>query len=224
MEKQTLGEIAAQKLLNMIQEEGFTAGDKLPTEAELVEFLGVGRNTVREALRVLMSRNIVTIRQGSGTFISDKNGVSDDPLGFSMIEDRRKLTEDLIQIRVMLEPPIAALAAQNATAEDIAALEIILMELEECMARRQDYAEKDSQFHAQIAGCSHNLVMTNLVPVITNGVRVFAGSVQETEYENTRQSHRRIFEAIRDRRPVDAQQAMYFHLMFNDNRYRDEMK
>lgn len=224
MEKQTLGEIAAQKLLNMIQEEGFTAGDKLPTEAELVELLGVGRNTVREALRVLMSRNIVTIRQGSGTFISDKNGVSDDPLGFSMIEDRRKLTEDLIQIRVMLEPPIAALAAQNATAEDIAALEIILMELEECMARRQDYAEKDSQYHAQIAGCSHNLVMTNLVPVITNGVRVFAGSVQETEYENTRQSHRRIFEAIRDRRPVDAQQAMYFHLMFNDNRYRDEMK
>lgn len=224
MEKQTLGEIAAQKLLNMIQEEGFTAGDKLPTEAELVELLGVGRNTVREALRVLMSRNIVTIRQGSGTFISDKNGVSDDPLGFSMIEDRRKLTEDLIQIRVMLEPPIAALAAQNATAEDIAALQIILMELEECMARRQDYAEKDSQFHAQIAGCSHNLVMTNLVPVITNGVRVFAGSVQETEYENTRQSHRRIFEAIRDRRPVDAQQAMYFHLMFNDNRYRDEMK
>lgn len=224
MEKQTLGEIAAQKLLNMIQEEGFTAGDKLPTEAELVELLGVGRNTVREALRVLMSRNIVTIRQGSGTFISDKNGVSDDPLGFSMIEDRRKLTEDLIQIRVMLEPPIAALAAQNATAEDIAALESILTELEECMARRQDYAEKDSQFHAQIAGCSHNLVMTNLVPVITNGVRVFAGSVQETEYENTRQSHRRIFEAIRDRRPVDAQQAMYFHLMFNDNRYRDEMK
>ena len=47
MEKQTLGEIAAQKLLGMIQEKGYTAGDKLPTEAELVELLGVGRNTVR---------------------------------------------------------------------------------------------------------------------------------------------------------------------------------
>lgn len=224
MEKQTLGEIAAQKLLNMIQERGYTAGDRLPTEAELVELLGVGRNTVREALRVLMSRNIVTIRQGSGTFISDKNGVADDPLGFSMIEDRRKLTEDLIQIRVMLEPPIAALAAQNATPEDILALEAILLELEDCMARREDYSEKDSQFHAQIAGCSHNLVMTNLVPVITDGVRVFAGSVQETEYEKTREVHRRIFEAIRGRRPVDAQQAMYFHLMFNDIRYKDEVR
>lgn len=48
MEKQTLGEIASQKLLEMIQRDGYTAGDKLPTEAELVELLGVGRNTVRE--------------------------------------------------------------------------------------------------------------------------------------------------------------------------------
>ena len=141
-----------------------------------------------------------------------------------MIEDRRKLTEDLIQIRVMLEPPIAALAAQNATEEDVRILGNILLELEYCMERHEDYADKDSQFHAHIAGCSHNLVMTNLVPVITDGVRVFAGSVRETEYDKTRESHRRIYEAIRDRRPVDAQQAMYFHLMFNDNRYRDEMK
>ena len=66
--------------------------------------------------------------------------------------------------------------------------------------------------------------MTNLVPVITDGVRVFAGSVHETEYEETREAHRRIYEAIRDRRPVDAQQAMYFHLMYNDNRYKSEMK
>ena len=66
--------------------------------------------------------------------------------------------------------------------------------------------------------------MTNLVPVITDGVRVFAGAVQETEYEQTLKSHRRIFEAIRDRKPVEAQQAMYFHLMYNDNRYKGEMR
>ena len=224
MEKQTLGEIAAQKLLGMIQEKGYTAGDKLPTEAELVELLGVGRNTVREALRVLMSRNIVTIRQGSGTFISDKNGVADDPLGFSMIEDRRKLTEDLIQIRVMLEPPIAALAAQNATPEDVLALEAVLLELEECMENGRLFRKRIPSSMPRIAGCSHNLVMTNLVPVITDGVQVFAGSVRENRAEKIPGSPPRIFEAIRDRRPVDAQQAMYFHLMFNDIRYKDEVK
>ena len=118
-EKQTLAEKTAQNLLEMIQEKGYGAGDKLPTEAELVETLGVGRNTVREALRILMSRNIVTIRQGSGTFISDKNGVADDPLGFFMMDDRRQLTEDLLQARLILEPALAALAAQNGSEEEI---------------------------------------------------------------------------------------------------------
>lgn len=222
MEKQTLGGMAAQKLLEMIRDKGYRSGDRLPTEGELSVFLGVGRNTVREALRILMSRNIVTVRQGSGTFLSDKNGVADDPLGFTMIEDRRKLTEDLIQVRVMLEPPIAALAAQNATPEDILALEAMLGELERSMEDGGDYSEKDSRFHAMIGRCSHNLVMGNLMPVITDGILVFAGAVRETEYEITREAHRRIFEAIRDRKPVDAQQAMYFHLMFNDVRFKDE--
>ena len=219
MEKQTLGEITAQKLVRMIQERGYVPGDKLPTEMELSEVLGVGRNTVREALRILMSRNIVTIRQGSGTFVSEKNGIPDDPLGFTMMEDTGKLTRDLLQVRVILEPPIAALAAQNATGEDLARLEQILDEVEALVRQRKDYSEKDSQFHAQIAACSHNTVMSNLVPVITDGVRVFASAVRETEYDQTLVSHRAIFEAIRDKKAVEAQQAMYFHLMYNQNRY-----
>ena len=129
MEKQgehkTLAEQAAKELIDLIRQGSYGPGDKLPTEAELSERLGVGRNTVREALRLLVSRNIVTIRQGAGTFISEKQGVADDPFGFSMVEDRKKLNRDLIQVRVMLEPPIAALAAQNAEAGDIEKLEEI---------------------------------------------------------------------------------------------------
>ena len=145
-EKQTLGEKTAQNLLEMIQQKEYAPGDKLPTEAELVETLGVGRNTVREALRILMSRNIVTIRQGSGTFISEKNGVADDPLGFFMMDDRRQLTEDLIQARLILEPALAALAAQNGSEEEIKDLERILEELEKLIRDKKDYSEKDSQF------------------------------------------------------------------------------
>ena len=99
---------------------------------------------------------------------------------------------------------------------------VILKELEGLIRDKKDYSEKDSQFHAQIATCSHNRVMTNLIPVITEGVRVFADSVEETEYEQTLLSHRRIFEAICDGRGEDARQEMYFHLMYNHNRYRKE--
>lgn len=223
MEKQTLGELTAHNLIRMIQENGYGAGDKLPTEVELAETLGVGRNTVREALRILVSRNLVSIRQGSGTFVSDKNGVSDDPLGFSMMDDRRKLTTDLLQVRLILEPSIAAMAAQNATEEELEHLKKLLEEIEHLIRCQLDYSEKDSLFHAQIAICSHNTVMSNLVPVITDGVRVFASEVGETEYRQTIISHRAIYEAIRGKDPLEAQRAMTFHLMYNENRYRKEM-
>ena len=137
-----------------------------------------------------------------------------------MMDDRRQLTEDLLQARLILEPALAALAAQNGSEEEIKDLECILEELEKLIRDKKDYSEKDSQFHAQIATCSHNRVMTNLIPVITEGVRVFADSVEETEYEQTLLSHRCIFEAIRDGRGEDARQEMYFHLMYNHNRYR----
>ena len=195
-------------------------GDKLPTEMELSEVLRVGRNTVREALRILMSRNIVTIRQGSGTFVSEKNGIPDDPLGFTMMEDTGKLTRDLLQVRVILEPPIAALAAQNATEEDLVRLEQILDEVEALVRERKDYAEKDSQFHAQIAVCSHNAVVSNLIPVITEGVRTFARTVAEPEYVQTLASHRAVYEAIREGRAADAQEEMLYHLLYNKKRYR----
>lgn len=223
MEKQTLGEIAAQSLVQMIREKRYVPGDKLPTEMELSEVLGVGRNTVREALRILMSRNIVTIRQGAGTFMSEKNGIPDDPLGFFMVNDTEKLTRDLMQMRMILEPPIAALAAQNATEEEIIELERIFLEIERLVYEHKDYAKQDSKFHAWIAICSHNEVISNLVPVITEGIRVFASSVKVTEYEQTLVSHRAIFEAIQGRKALEAQQAMAFHLMYNENRYVREL-
>ena len=98
----TLAEQVANGIMNLIQETPYKAGDKLPTEKELCERTGAGRNTVREALKILASRNVLEIRQGAGTFVSEKQGIPDDPLGFSMVNDHVKLTKDLLQVRIML--------------------------------------------------------------------------------------------------------------------------
>ncbi|WMJ84918.1 FadR/GntR family transcriptional regulator [Oscillospiraceae bacterium LTW-04] len=222
MENKTLGEKAADDLIRLIRENGYEAGQKLPNEYALSSLLGVGRNTVREALRVLVSRNIVVIRQGSGTFVSAKMGVSDDPLGFSLIEDRRKLVRDLLQLRCIIEPPIAALAAENATEQDIALLGEICGQVERLLEARKDFSGKDQAFHVQIANCSHNVVMSNLIPLISEGVSVFSAEVASQEYEHTLRAHRKIYQAICDRRPVEAQQAMLFHLLYNQARYLEE--
>ena len=119
----TLAEQVADGIMNLIQETPYKAGDKLPTEKELCESTGAGRNTVREALKILASRNVLEIRQGAGTFVFEKQGIPDDPLGFSMVNDHVKLTKDLLQVRIMLEPQIAALAAQCAKEHEIKELE-----------------------------------------------------------------------------------------------------
>ena len=137
VQARTLVEQIEDEIMNMIQKTPYRAGDKLPPEKELCEKTGAGRNTVREALKILASRNILEIRQGAGTFVSGKQGVADDPLGFSMVEDHVKLTRDLLQVRIMLEPQIAGLAAQRAKEEDIEELALILREMELVMEKKE---------------------------------------------------------------------------------------
>lgn len=215
----TLAEKTAEQLTAFIREQALEAGDKLPTEKALCAMLNVGRNTLREALKLLVSRNAVTIRQGAGIFVAPGRGVTDDPLGFSLVADSRKLTADLMQIRVMIEPPIASLAAQNALPEDIDALARILERLEAAMIAQEHFTSQDMAFHQRIAECTHNTVINNLIPVICHGVEVFAQEVSLPEYEQTLVSHRRIFEAIRDKRAFDAESEMRFHILFNQSRY-----
>ena len=218
----TLAEQVADGIMNLIQETPYKAGDKLPTEKELCERTGAGRNTVREALKILASRNVLEIRQGAGTFVSEKQGIPDDPLGFSMVNDHVKLTKDLLQVRIMLEPQIAALAAQCAKEHEIKELEEILEEMEAAMKKRGDYSELDTKFHTKIAQCTHNIVMENLLPVIGKGVAVFAREVAQTEYDRTWISHRKIFCYIRDHKPFEAEMEMQYHLLYNTSRYEEE--
>ena len=218
----TLAEQVADGIMNLIQETPYKAGDKLPTEKELCERTGAGRNTVREALKILASRNVLEIRQGAGTFVSEKQGIPDDPLGFSMVNDHVKLTKDLLQVRIMLEPQIAALAAQCAKEHEIKELEEILEEMEAAMKKREDYSELDTKFHTKIAQCTHNIVMENLLPVIGKGVAVFAKEVAQTEYDQTWFSHRKIFCYIRDHKPFEAEMEMQYHLLYNTSRYEEE--
>lgn len=222
MKSGTLAEKAAQELLGYIQEKGLTVGDKLPNEYELSRHLSVGRNTMREAVRILASRNILTIKQGSGTFLSDRPGMIEDPLGFSFIEDQRKLVTDLMQVRLIIEPDIAALAAQNATEQDVEELDRICAEIEKRIEKKEDFSERDRAFHAKLADCTKNLVMTNLIPVITRGVMAFSTSVSSQEYQQTLETHREILKAVREKKPVAAKEAMTYHILYNIRRFEKE--
>lgn len=208
-----LGEIASEKIIKLIVDDNLKIGDKLPNEYELADKLGVGRSTIREAIKALVSRNILEIKRGSGTFI--KCGVADDPLGLIFVKDKLKLAVDLLEIRFMIEPKIASLAAQNATQEDIKEISKLCDEVEELILKGVPHIQKDIEFHTAIARSSKNLVTTNLVPIINQSISVFI-DVTNTQLKNeTIETHRDILNAIKNKNANEAHDAMLLHLVHN---------
>lgn len=219
MKNKSLPKDISDKIVKYIIEEKLNPGDRLPNEYELMQLYGVGRNTIRESLKILSSRNIITIKQGSGTYISQKAGVSDDPLGLSLILDREKLINDILDFRIIIEPTIAELAAQNATEENIRNLEKILNTMESKVNNRENFLESDQLFHIELAKISNNIIISKIIPIITEGIKIFATEVSETEYTQTLLSHKKLFNAVKDHKPKDAKDIMAFHILFNKERY-----
>jgi DNA-binding FadR family transcriptional regulator len=214
-------ERTADRLVQYIIDRDLNDGDKLPNMRELGVRLGVGRGTLREALRILTSRNVLEVRHGAGVFISQKNGVSDDPLGFTFIKDKGKLIQDLLEFRMVLEPRIAAQAAQYADSEDIAELERLCDAVDEQILRKIPHMQKDAEFHTKIAQCSRNLIMPKLMPIIHSSISLViteTGGVLDIE---TMKTHRAVLSAIKRKDGVAASDAMLMHLIYNRDCLRE---
>ena len=199
-------------------------GDKIPTEAELAESMGVGRNSIREAVKILVSRNVVEIKRGRGTFVSETPGLMDDPLGFAFMEDKKSLALDICEVRMMIEPEIAALAALRATREQVEKIEEYAKEVEELFNQGKPYLEKDILFHAEIARATGNQVTTNLMPVIQSGISLFIDVTDYSIANKTIVTHREVLEAIKRHDPQEASEAMKRHLENNRVQIKSLMK
>lgn len=211
----------ANALIHYIISNKLQAGDKLPPEHELTHLLSVGRSTLREAIRTLTSRNVLEVRQGAGTFVSDKHGVADDPFGFALMTDRIKLANDIVEFRMMIEPRIAAIAAIHATDQEKAALRKQCRIVENLISSQLPYAEEDSRLHTMIATCSRNSIIPKLMPIITESVNLLIEVTHATLVDETVRTHRAIIDAICAGDAVAASDAMTLHMIYNRDRLRD---
>lgn len=209
-------------LIQYISDQGFEDGDRMPAERELAVLSNVGRSTLREAIRVLVSRNVLEVRRGAGVFVSYKKGVVDDPLGFNMIRDKKKLAADLLEFRMLIEPRIAMLAAQYATREEIVELERLCDEVDELILAGEPHLQKDMEFHTRIARCSHNLIMPKLLPIIHGSIGFFIEETRGMLRDETMKTHRAVLSAIKRRDGAAAFDAMMLHLIYNRDLMRDD--
>lgn len=212
--RKPLGESIENKLMTFIIDEPINVGSKLPNEFELAERFGVSRSTIREVVKSLCSKGILDVRRGSGTYVVSRSIPVYDPLGISQQEDKYSLALDLCDVRLMLEPKIAAKAAVNATDEERIRLREVCDEVEKLYIQNKNHIPKDTEFHTLLATCSKNRVVESLIPIIQNSVAAFANITHETLKRETLETHRAIVQAVFDRDPDGAEYAMMMHLNY----------
>ena len=155
IKNQALTERIEDHLFQYILDERLAVGAKLPNEYELADRFGVSRGTIREAVKLLVSRGVLRVKHGSGTYVASLMPLKADPLGLDAIEDRIQLALDLTDVRLMLEPTIAELAARNRTEEEAQRLTEYCDAVRRRIQAGEDYLIEDMRFHWYLALAQH---------------------------------------------------------------------
>lgn len=213
--KKTLGQQTEDKLMEYILDAQVAVGEKIPNEFELAEIFHVGRSTIREAVKGLVSRGVLEVRRGDGTYVISTVYMENDVLGFGQIKDKYQLALDLFDVRLMIEPEIVTWACRKATKEQIVKLRELCDEVELLYKQGHNHIQKDIEFHSYLAKISGNMVVERLIPVINTSVVIFANITYRSLMQETLETHRAIVDSIERKDAVGAKCAMNMHLTYN---------
>ncbi|KPI18998.1 GntR domain protein [Actinobacteria bacterium OK074] len=194
--REVLSDQVITRLRQQITSGVWRVGTRIPTEPELVEQLGVARNTVREAVRALAHTGLLEIRQGSGTFVRATSELA----GMMRSRFADAATDDVAEVRGALEARAARLAAARRTPEDLERLDALLARRERAWAsgERDAFVDADTAFHLAVVAASHNTVLVQLYADLGEVIREslrghFGGELLAEQYMD----HGRLVEAVR---------------------------
>ena len=198
----------------LIREGKLKAGDQLPSERELSETFKVSRTSVREALRTLETKGLIISRTGMGNFVADlpiESLVA--PLAKLLIEEKTALA-DIFELRKLIEPQIATLAAERATAKDIQRMKQLLDKQREQVQRGDTGVEADTELHFAIGQATQNQAIEKLVSGLLD---VLSHSREESLQTSGRRqasidAHLAIVAAIEKHDKAKAREAMRYHI------------
>ncbi len=190
----SLVETAIESLRHAIEQGYWAIGDRLPVEADLSESLGVSRNTVREAVRVLAHVGMLETRQGDGTYVRATKDAGETLRRIGRAELRDKL-----EVRIMLETEAARLAATRRNARDMEKMTLALDNRAKAGDNIPDRIHHDQAFHTALVGASHNPALTELYDYFAHAV---AMTIEQTELnadlpEPSQEDHELLLAAIR---------------------------
>ena len=194
-------------------------GDRLPPEAELAEQLALSRSSLREAVRALTFIGVLRTRQGDGTYVTDLDGASLlDTLGFVVDLASERTLVEFFELRRLLEPATASLAAARATDDDIEAVEGCLDAMIDAAGAgdRDGFIDADLGFHHTVADIVGNTVLSSLLRALgLRSIRVhqWRARVDGGAIDRAIADHSAILAAIRGHDPDAARAAATAHLL-----------
>lgn len=187
-------------------------GMQIPTEPELMNQFGVGRSTIREAVRVLVHAGLLEKKQGHGTFVREQKAMQ-EPLDYRL---RRAEILEVYEVRRMMELEAARLAALRRDEADLRTMRELLDLRNRALAdgKLGDYLDADIAFHIAVAAATKNAVLADLYRTFTDVIRqALENLVHDPEHKNHfTQQHEKIYEAIRDRNVQAAEMYSIQHL------------
>ena len=203
-----------QQFLSLIRGGSLRHGDRLPSERLLADQFKVSRSSVREALRSLELQGLVVSKRGSGTFINTDDLNSVVALIASTLSSGADNLRDIFEMRHLLEPQIASLAAQRVRPQELLQMEEILEEQGRQIAREETGVNADTDFHFALAVATHNSALVKVVSAVEGILRLSRDqSLQEPgRPQRSLASHWKILEMLQGRDVHGARQAMEHHL------------
>jgi GntR family transcriptional regulator, transcriptional repressor for pyruvate dehydrogenase complex len=214
IKRRRLHEDIVQQFHALIRQGALKHGDRLPSERDLAEQFQVSRSSVREAIRSLELQGLVVSRRGSGTFINTDDLDSVVALVAATLNTGEDRLGDIFEMRHLLEPAIAALAAQRATKEEVARMRQILEEQRRQIEAGETGVESDTAFHFALASATHNSALVKVVSAVEDILQLSRDrSMQEPgRPQRSLASHCQILEKIEAGDVAGAQRAMEHHL------------
>lgn len=213
-ENKKLSDKVTEKLLYMIQvQRVFKPGQQLPNEIELAEQLGVSRTTLREAENQLVAMNILTKTRGKGTFVTEP-GEREEPKEFDNLNYKHSRLSDLYNLRMMMEPPLAGLAAVKATEDELIHIEELSNQLAQDDITCEKVVELNRRFHSAIANATHNELIVKTFERVNDAIVQYFDkeNLEMLNSEDVIRSHSLIVQYMKLRDQIGTRKAMELHL------------
>lgn len=202
--KNSLPKQVSQAIEELILNDTYKIGDKIPTEPELMEMFKVSRNSVREAIQSLIQAGLLEAKQGKGTFVIAKKRLEVELIN-SLIKVGSK---DISEVRNFLEENIVVLAIKHATEEDLDRIEFSLKNRNNNLDEVKENTEADINFHMSIAQATHNVLLIDLYQYISKYfVTYIASKIEKKEsVEEIDKLHKELFLSIKNRDEISAKE------------------